>query len=208
MRRFLAIALSLLLLAGGALFVTRRAEAIPPAPRGAFTLLQTFTAVNLASAPGWGTEARMGIDSAGPYYQFKTFPPGGGAAATQIYRPQGQVANTPAQWGEGALEAVELFRKHFERFARSGAGGAQAAGTPGNIYSGAVPGGNLIFHVTQNGPIIGMPALPVSNISADLEDFMHAVPPFFNGGAAPTLIIVTDPLTNVFEDYEFTYSPI
>jgi hypothetical protein len=205
MRKVTVAVVALLPLVGAGVFVIPRAEAIPPAARGAFTLVQNFTAANLAGAPGWGTEARMGIDSAGPYYQFTTFPVGGGAAAIHIYRPRGQVVNTPAEWGDGALAAVELFRKHFERFARSGNGAAQAAGLPGSIYAGAVPGGNLFFHVTQNGPIFGMPPMPVANVSADLEDFMHQIPPNFANAGAPQMIIVEDPTTNVFEDYEFRY---
>ena len=186
---------TLLVGAAFAVGVGRFARADPPSPgqeRDQFTTPHMIQPTLLCSPTG-PTYCKMGIDATGPYFAFLAYVPTIGPGGTLFtYRPRGLVPNAVAQFGDGGINATELFRKLYERFARMMAGG-------GNIF---VPGPAAFDHWNLPCPGFAVP-LPTLQMVVEIESVMKAP---VGGAGQPSLLIVCDN-TFTFEDYEFLWDP-
>lgn len=172
---------------------------IPPAPRDEFDLVVPIRILDVCftvtQGPNVSDLVELGTDATGPYYGIWYMPLGFANPVLLCYRPRGLVANTVAQFGDGGIQAVELFRKYYERWRR-----AQT-----------VPGGPpAIFNPTPLqfdhwwpacifcGPNGGPNTCPIMQMVITAEEW----------AIGPYVRILCDPLTWVFEDYNFEYKPI
>lgn len=168
----------------------------PHFPRGNFTTVTHVTIQDVCFAldqddPNFTNRAHIGCDVNGPYYVFYIKQGQHTNPVMLTYRPAGMQANSVAQFGDGAIHAVELFRKYYERWHR---GATTVAGGNGIMLPGPA-NNNFWFPSCMLLPI--PPALP-TRIEMTITAEEWAI--------APYLVQVTyDPATGCFEDYDFEY---
>ncbi len=166
----------------------------PPAQRANFTMLAGVSSAQICWATPSGannsSRAHIGIDGTGPYLAFwvEVNP---GAQSLYTYRPRGQTANSVAHTGDGAIAAVEHFRKLYERWLRNqGTGLSGGVGHLGSAY------GDFWRPACQIPPV-GPASYQEIPAAITAEEWMRGL----------TFFVVLDPATNCFEDYNFEYMP-
>ena len=138
-------------------------------------------------SPNW---CAVGVDGQGPFLNFSATPGGVLPPVIYTYRPRGLVANTVAQFGDGGIHAVDLFRSLFERWARTGMPGAG-----GTIFQ---PGPPVLNHWKKLCFFGGAVVIPME---VEIGSIMPGI-----AGGMPGLQIVVD-ATGSFEDYQFMFDP-
>lgn len=132
--------------------------------------------------------AHVGVDGDGPYFAF-WLKPGTPDPFMIAYRPRGMTANTVAQFGDGAIHAVEIYRKYYERWHR------------------AAPGVNMFVFAASNRSwmpactLVPPPPNPATLIQMVITAEEWAV-------SANGIFVLWDPVSACFEDYDFEYMPL
>jgi hypothetical protein len=181
---------TLVALSAGGVVLARHLWAMPGgvAGRDPFTLVHSLTPLDLCH-PEVANQCAVGVDAQGPFLNFTAQPGNTGPIMMFTYRPRGIQANTPAQFGDGGIHAVDMFRALFERWARS-------SPVAQYMFIGGPPLADHWSKICH----YGSPP-PVLPMHVEIGSVMMGV-----GGGYPTLTFAVDP-TGSFEDYQFNFDP-
>jgi hypothetical protein len=195
--------------------VTRTVQAatpptIPPAPRAEFNLLTPIRISDVCftpdqdDPPGTTDMVHLGIDGTGPYFGIWYKPLGFANPVLLSYRPRGLMANTVAQFGDGGIHAVELFRKYYERWrrAQTNVGAANGVFVPTGTFGGVTYPGLQYDHWWPAcifcGPNGGLFTCPIIQMVITAEEW----------ALGQWIQVMCEPVTFCFEDYDIPYKPI